>query len=168
MNTQDNALNNQVTLIKIQKTGANAKILFGILKKRTTNISQKSLPSYSAHKSFVLNHPYRVWYFVKQKDEVIGNAYILKNNCIGITIIKNNKIVIPIVIKQILQKHKPLKAIKSVRAAEFDFNVSPNNVEYISILEKMGAKLAQVTFVFDKNYQTNSTAALSIEGRKSI
>jgi hypothetical protein len=52
----------------------------------------------------------------------------------------------------LLRKYKPLKAIKSVRAAEFDFNVAPNNKEYISILERMGARLAQVTFVFDKNY----------------
>ena len=148
---REHILCHQVVLIKIKKTDAHAKILFEILSKRKTNISHKSLPSYSNHKSFVLNHPYRAWYLIKHNDEFIGNAYILKSNCIGINIIKNNKIVVPIVIEELLSKYKPLKAIKSVRAAEFDFNVAPSNKEYISILERMGAKLAQVTFVFDKN-----------------
>lgn len=140
----------KINLIKIKKSDAHVKILFNLLKKRENNISHQSLPSYSSHKNFVLNHPYRAWYLVKQNDELIGNAYILKNNCIGINIIKNTMIVTPIVIEELLRKYKPLKAIQSVRTAQFDFNVAPSNKEYISILEQMGAKLAQVSFIFEK------------------
>jgi len=139
-----------ITLLKVVKNEAHAKILFELLKKRKTNISHKSLPAYTEHRDFVINHPYRVWYLIKAGNEFLGNAYILKNNCVGITVIKNSKVITPLVIEKLLKKHKPLKAIKSVRAAEFDFNASPKNEEYIAILKKMGARLAQVTFVFDR------------------
>jgi hypothetical protein len=140
----------EIHLVPIKKSEADAKILFEILKKRKTNISHKSLPAYSEHKDFVINHPYRVWYLIKAGNEFVGSAYILKNNCVGITVIKNSKAITPLVIEKLLKKHKPLKAMKSVRAAGFDFNASPKNEEYIEILKKMGARLAQVTFVFDR------------------
>jgi len=143
-------LKHKIVLIKIKKNGTHIKPLFEMLIKRKVNISHKSPPSYSHHKNFVLNHPYRAWYLVKQNNEFVGNAYILKNNFIGININKNSRIITPALIKILLRKHKPLKSIKSVRVDKFSFNVAHNDKEYISILEKMGAKLAQVTYIFEK------------------
>ena len=39
------------------------------LSKRKYNISHLELPSYSAHKRFVVNSPYRVWYLIKKYEE---------------------------------------------------------------------------------------------------
>jgi hypothetical protein len=143
-------LKHQIVLIKIKKNSIHTKLLYEILIKRKVNISHKSPPSYFNHKNFVLNHPYRAWYLVKKNNEFVGNVYILKNNFIGININKYSRIITPALIEILLRKHKPLKPIKSVRADKFSFNVAPNDKEYISILEKMGAKLAQVTYIFEK------------------
>ena len=141
--------NSKLCLIKVEKTTKDATLLFEILKKRTPSISHKSLPTFQEHKNFVLNHPYRAWFIVKNNSDHIGTVYILKNNSIGVNLIKEKKTATPWVIKEILSKYKPLKEIKSVRAAEFDFHVSPRNADFVSILEKMGARLAQSTYVFD-------------------
>lgn len=135
-------------LVKVLKNDNFVRALYDILEKRNKNISHNFIPSFSEHKDFVLNHPYRVWYLIEFENEFIGNVYLLRNNCVGITVLKNSKEIIPLVIKEILKKHKPLKAIKSVRSSTFDFNVSPDNHEYISALESMGAKVAQLTFCF--------------------
>ncbi len=141
--------NVELRLIKVKRTVEDATLLFEILKKRTHTISHKSLPTFQEHKKFVLNHPYRVWFIVKNKYDDIGTVYILKNNSIGINLFKEKTTATPWIIKKILSKYKPLKEIKSVRAAEFDFNVSPGDADYISILKKMGARLAQSTYVFE-------------------
>ena len=137
-----------VQLILVKKSESHAKILFEMLRKRKNSISHSLLPSYQDHKSFVLNHPYRAWYIVKANDEIVGNAYLLKDNYVGINIVKNSRAVTPVVIQMILNRYKPLKAIKSVRSASFVFNASPNNKNYIKILERMGARLVQMTFSF--------------------
>jgi hypothetical protein len=139
----------KINLERITRCDTHSKILFQILKMRSANISHQSLPTYAEHKRFVLNHPYRIWYLIKYGNEYIGNAYILKNNCVGITIVKNIRTIMPIVLEMLLKKHKPLKAIKSVRGAGFCFNTSPNNQEYISILKKMGATIIQTSYAFN-------------------
>jgi hypothetical protein len=143
--------NCSIALIRIKKNKVHAKILYELLLKRRLNISHLSMPSYIEHEKFVLNHPYRFWYFIKQNNNFIGSIYILKNNCIGVNVVENSKIATPIVINKILSKHKPLGVIKSIREAHFDFNVTPSDADYLSILEAMGAKLVQLTFVIQKN-----------------
>ena len=138
----------QISLVKVSKNNMHAQILFELLEKRITKISHTVQPSYTQHKDFVFNNPYRKWFLIKQHDKFIGSVYILKNNSIGINIISSTKIAMPIVINELLSKYKPLKAIKSVRTGGFDFNVSPNNRQYIKILEGMGANLAQLTYTF--------------------
>ena len=59
--------NVELRLIKVKRTVEDATLLFEILKKRTHTISHKSLPTFQEHKKFVLNHPYRVWFIVKNK-----------------------------------------------------------------------------------------------------
>ncbi len=152
--------NLDIQLVSVNKSDSHAKILFETLKKRKNKISHDILPSYADHKTFVLNHPYRAWYIIKADDEIVGNAYLLKNNCVGISIVKNSRRVTPAVIEMILNKHKPLKAIKSVRPGNFIFNVSPNSKDYIHILEQMGARLVQMTFAFDKNMDKVSAVKL--------
>lgn len=152
--------NLDIQLVSVKKSDSHAKILFETLKKRKNKISHDILPSYVEHKNFVLNHPYRAWYIIKADDEIVGNAYLLKNNCVGITVVKKSRRVTPAVIEIILNKYKPLKAIKSVRPGNFVFNVSPNSKDYIQILEQMGARLVQMTFAFDENIEKVSVFKL--------
>ncbi|WP_108647145.1 hypothetical protein [Polynucleobacter rarus] len=137
---------NNISLIRIKKNYDYVQILYEILLKRRKNISHISMPNYEQHINFVLNHPYRIWFIVKYNEKIIGTAYLLKNNSIGINVLENQKIVIPLIITQILKKYKPLKAIPSIRTESFDFNLSPSNKDFISILENLGAELSQVTY----------------------
>lgn len=75
----------------------------------------------------------------------------MKSNCIGIWVSEQEEICVPLAIEFILNKYKPLPAIKSVRAAEFDINVAPENKRLIAALVAMGARMAQMTFVVNSN-----------------
>ena len=139
----------KISLIRVKKNEEHIRTLYKILEKRSINISHRSLPSYADHKRFVLAHPYRFWYLISENNNFIGNTYILRSNSVGITLLNEIERVTPVIITEIMKRHKPLSEIKSVRTATFDFNASPNNVDYISALKKMGAKLTQVTFSFE-------------------
>lgn len=136
-----------VTLVRIRKTREHAEILYELLKKRTHSISHQALPNFSEHLNYVLNHPYRAWYLVALSEKYVGAIYILKSNCIGVSVVTEEETCIPSAIALILKKFKPLPAIKSVRAAEFEVNVAPTNKVLVEILNAMGANLAQVTYV---------------------
>jgi hypothetical protein len=149
MNMKSKINRSTILLVRVKKNEEHIKTLYEILKKRAINISHRSVPSYSEHIKFVLNHPYRIWYLISLNNEFIGNAYIMKNNCVGIAIIKNINLAIPAVINIISRRHKPLKPIKSIRPGSFFYNVSPDNLEYISTLKNMRARLVQMTFMID-------------------
>ena len=155
INNSKNELDKKIILVKVKKNDCHAQILFDLLEKRTVTISHNVQPSYTQHKDFVINNPYRVWFLVKQNEEFIGSVYILKNNTIGINMVGDVKATLPIIINQLLDKYKPLRAIKSIRSGFFDINVSPNNIEYIKILEEMGAQLVQFTYTLPSTIFSN-------------
>jgi hypothetical protein len=136
-----------VSLVRVSRKPEHVGILHGLLLRRTHVISHKSMPTMRQHREFVLSHPYRAWYLIKAGNEYVGTIYLLKNNTIGVSVNKGaEKCFVP-AIRLLLLKYKPLPAVKSVRAAEFDFNVSPSNRRLIAILESMGARRTQVTYV---------------------
>jgi hypothetical protein len=116
---------------------------------RAHSISHKSMPTLLRHKEFVFSHPYRVWYIIKASERYVGSIYLTNGNNIGISTIRGAEKFVPSVVGTILMKHKPLPAIRSVRSAEFDFNVSSSNKKLIAALKSMGAKLVQVTYAFE-------------------
>ena len=122
------------------------KILYDLLVSRKFKISNIKLPSYKEHKSFVIKNPYRKWYLLSLNYNYIGSAYITYENTLGIDIpdIKNYEYISEI-LQVIYQNIKPLKEKKSVRSGQFSINVSPANLKFISILEKMGFKTTQIT-----------------------
>jgi hypothetical protein len=134
-----------VTLEKILGSDDQINILFQLLKKREHNISNLSAPTFNEHTQFVKNHPYRAWYLIKVNAFYVGSVYIMKSNCIGVSLQKCVSI-FPKVIKIINQKHKPLKEIKSVRPAHFYVNISPNNKKIKFQLTKIGAIKIQSTY----------------------
>ena len=52
-------------------------------------------------------------------------------------------------IEFVTKKYRPLKGKYSVRSEKFIINISPKNVILRKLIEKMGAKLIQNTYLFD-------------------
>ena len=58
-----------ISFKKINKNNQDdIKKLFFLIKSRKYNISNTQNPNYEEHKKFVLNHPYREWLFINQKE----------------------------------------------------------------------------------------------------
>lgn len=136
-------------LIKISNNVEMIELLYSFLKARKNPISHQSMPSFDEHKTFVQTHPYRAWYLVKREAQFIGTTYILSNNTIGVHLDDEFVNELPSLLELIKKKHRPLKAIKSVRAGFFSMNVSPNNTSMIKILTDSGAKHIQNTYCID-------------------
>ena len=94
------------TLVLERITGTKAQIfnLYELLKKREKTISHKILPSFKEHTHFVRNHPYRIWYLIKSKNQFIGSVYLLNNNCLGISCLMRKKLIISDALSFILKK----------------------------------------------------------------
>jgi hypothetical protein len=138
------------TFIRVKKDNESTIALYRLLKRRAFNISQKTLPSFEKHKAFVFNHPYRIWYLIKLGNEYVGTVYLLKNNCLGIYLANLEPVGVLSVIKWILQKHKPLPEIKSVRAANYHINVPFHNMRLREILEENLSEPIQITYSIDE------------------
>ena len=141
-------LHNQVSLVKVKRNYEHAAILYDFLKKRKHKISHKTLPSFEEHAKFVISHPYRVWFLIKTTEGYIGSIYAYKNNGIGISVNFGKEHFIGPAISLFLKKNRPLKAIKSVRSAEFGVYAAPTDKKLISALKSLGARFAQVTYLF--------------------
>lgn len=133
-------------LVRVKKNDVHIKALYELLKNRKFNISHQNLPTFSEHKLFVLNNPYRAWYLIEVNKLFVGTMYLLKDNCIGIYVEGQNKYVIEKTIEWVLRNKKPLPGIKSVRVSSFHINIAPNNKIISSILRKMGATPIQLTY----------------------
>ena len=134
--------------VPVKKNDKHINALYKILKNRKFNISNNSLPSFSEHKLFVINNPYRVWYLIEVDKFFVGSIYLLKDNCIGVHVIDQDESIIKKSIEWVLKNKKPLQEIKSVRASYFHINLPPNNIIFTKIIESMGATLIQSTFSF--------------------
>ncbi len=138
----------KINFIKVNPNNIeHIRILYILLSKRKYNISHTNFPSYSEHKNFVLNSPYRFWYLLKKSDEFIGSIYITNENVIGLNAYKINLQDYETIFKSILIKHKPLKPIKSVRNANFLINVNPKNKKLIEYMEKFGMEHIQSSYL---------------------
>lgn len=135
--------------VRVKRCKGHAEILYELLKQRTLiigNISHFKLPTRKQHLDFVMTHPYRAWYLVYFRSAYVGTVYLLRNNCIGLVMIKPEQACVLAAIRLVTQKFRPLPAIPSIRTSRFDINVSPENVALIAILTEMGAKLKQMTY----------------------
>jgi len=139
-------IDNTITLEKVTGADDQIRALYDILIRRTYNISNKTMPSIEEHIKFTQNHPYRTWYLVKDDSDYIGSAYLMKNNCVGINLIKNFEL-FPNIVNKILKKHKPLKEVKSVRPSYFYINIAPENEQIEAQLMKLNAQKIQSTFI---------------------
>ena len=144
------SITNNLIIEKVKINDNHIKILYEILKKRKKNykISYKDLPTFKKHQLFVKKNPYRVWFLVFKSKECIGTIYLSKMNEVGIYLSKNEGLSEDL-IEFVTKKYRPLKGKYSVRSEKFIINISPKNVILRKLIEKMGAKLIQNTYLFD-------------------
>ena len=135
-------------LIKVNPHKINhVRTLFVILARKKFNISHICLPTYHQHKKFVENHPYRFWYLIKNKQKYIGVIYVTFENVIGINTIISSKELYINAIKALINSHKPLEEIKSIRNKFFVINVNPNNKILIEAIKNLGLCHIQNTYI---------------------
>jgi len=142
-----NALNSKLeesSLVKLEKVlKSDTRFLFNLLKERDkkTNISHKSMPTFSQHENFVLSKPYKVWYTIKWKNKKVGSIYLSKQDEIGIFLAKkfHNFGFGQIAMKLLMKKHSRKR---------FLANVNPKNSKSINFFKKNGFKLIQYTYEF--------------------
>lgn len=135
----------KISIEKIVPTTNQITTLFSIIKSRKHNISNTIAPTRSEHIAFVNNHPYRAWYLIKIESKFIGSAYVMHDNCIGITLLSEINS-LPQVLSLIFKKHKPLKQIKSIRPPYFFINIAPSDKKMEAQLIKLNANKIQSTF----------------------
>jgi hypothetical protein len=134
--------------IPVKKNNQHINALYKILKNRKFNISNNSIPSFSEHKLFVINNPYREWFLIEVNKSFVGSLYLMNDNCIGVHVIDQDERIIRKSIEWVLENKKPLPEIKSVRVSNFHINLPPNNITFTKIIESMGATSIQSTFLF--------------------
>lgn len=122
------------------------KILYELLLRRTFRISHQLMPNFDDHVNFILEHPYRSWFLLKDKDMYLGSFYIHNDNSIGINLITYEEEIVTWCLEFINKEFEPLSPIKSVIPPFFYLNVSPENTEMISLLKREGYEQIQLSF----------------------
>jgi len=145
-----NKIKGEIIFEKIIGDIRQIKILYGLLNKKTFGISHITCPKKKDHREFVLNNPYRSWYLIKVNSEYYGSTYILKNNCIGISILNQDEYLIKQTLCYLQRKYKPLREIKSLRPPYFYVNIAPDNKKFMKTLKKIGASAIQITYSLRK------------------
>ena len=133
-------------------TSTQIEVLYKQLKNRSLSISHKLLPSYDIHKEFVVNHPYREWFIVKNSQEVLGNVYVQFDNSVGLNCDSSiTEHQITEILKTIVSTITPLASKPSVRFGGFFLNVSSENLDLQKKLSRLGLVETQRTYVLIKN-----------------
>ena len=136
-----------ISFVEITQKEKDLKDSYHLLELRTKNISHTSMPTFQEHKTFVLNHPYRYWCFVKINKKNIGTLYLSNLNTIGINILDEHKEKIEETLIKVKETFKPLPAIKSVRGSYFVVNVATDDHQLAETLRRFGGQENQKTFV---------------------
>ena len=129
-----------------KESESHIKILYRLLKEREYNISHTTIPKLEEHCEFVSNHPYRRWYLIKNENSYKGSIYITSDNVIGVNILYPKTHEYVEVIKTIIENHRPLKPIKSIRSKYFSINANPSNLILIEALNILGTEHIQNTY----------------------
>lgn len=127
---------------KISEIRLSTQFLYELLQERdpVANISHRSMPTFEQHKAFVDSHPYEAWYIVFTDDFIpVGATYLTKQNEIGIFILKahQGQHYAKMAIRLLMEMHP---------ADHYLANIAPGNARSISLFEKLGFDLTQLTF----------------------
>ena len=136
---------------EVKKNKHHVDILYKLLRDRRYSISHKSMPLKSDHENFVKDHPYRNWYLIKIKNIYEGAVYLTFNNHISISMNKDKYNYVDDIIDWICSNHDPLSEIKSIRPGYFQMNVPIDDLNLLKILNKLGHKKIQLTYIIGQN-----------------
>ena len=138
---------NLIKFEEVQPNESQAKVLYELLKIRQHSISHEDLPKYEEHIKFVLDHPYRKWYLIKNQNECLGTFYLSHENSIGLNI-KTQHIanVLHRVINFVIKNFQPLPEILSIRPKNFTINVPFDHDALANSLQDLGYYPIQKTF----------------------
>ena len=121
------------------------RFLYDLLMERNprANISQKKMPTYNEHVSFVSAKPYSKWYVILYRVNKAGSIYLTSQNEIGIFIKKSfqNKQIGNIALRKLIKKNPKKRYLA---------NVNPKNKKSIRFFKNNGFKLIQYTFELSK------------------
>ncbi len=141
---------NKVEFDQVLPTEDQIVALYQSLLQRSHVISHTEIPTYEAHKKFVLENPYRAWFIVNADDQSVGAFYLSNENTVGINIADEFiESVLNRITDYIREHYMPLPEIKSVRASSFTINVAPSNKRLRDALERRGKQVLQTTYLFD-------------------
>ena len=135
-----------VMLEQITGSERHVSALYRLLNARTHRISATKNVSEPDHRRFVEDHPYRAWWLVLQKGSVIGSVYLGKDNSVGVDLTDEHVGLLPDVVNQVIDTHRPLPAIPSVRRGSFFINVAPSDLQKIDQIRRLGWEKTQETF----------------------
>jgi|TARA_B110001450_G_C17470883_1_gene420123 hypothetical protein len=142
-------MNEKIILKDVQPSQEDIRLLYSLLSERRFNISHQNTPSFEEHIKFVKNHPYRAWVIVSMGKITLGNIYIHTDNSIGANIYEEYLEYMPIILKILFQKWKPLPPIPSVRNKNFFINIPQENDKLVTVIQNLGAKHIQSSYLFD-------------------
>lgn len=137
---------NFISLIPITSSAEHVDRLYSMLSERSSSISHSKVPSLEEHQSFVLNHPYLAWYFIRKNKDWLGTCYVTDQNTIGVNAQFEDKDDFSGALGLVLARHSPLPEIKSVRAPNFIVNVAVENLDLQLKLTEFGAVPIQISF----------------------
>ncbi|OUW35605.1 MAG: hypothetical protein CBD35_06495 [Verrucomicrobia bacterium TMED175] len=121
-------------------------VLYDLLKNRKHFISHNELPRFNDHKNFVLNHPYRFWYLVKNLENYIGTFNIKFDNSIGLNLKVVEKKILIECFDFINKNFLPKPPIKSITPNFFYVNVSASNIKLIDIMNEINMSKIQISY----------------------
>lgn len=144
--------NSEVSLEEIIPNNEQVEILYHQLLRRRHSISYKNLVTFSDHRRFVLNHPYRAWYLVLCDSKPIGSVYVQLDNSIGLNceedLTQSRLSGILIHLGKLLA---PLPSVASIRRGSFFINVPSSNTALQKTLISLGASEVQRSYLFPKS-----------------
>ena len=121
-------------------------VLYDLLKSREFFISHSKVPSYTEHKNFVINNPYKAWFIIKDGEEPIGSVYLKYDNSIGINVQNQDIDLISWCLNFIKDNYRPEKSVKTIIPDYFYINVPFENKKLKSNLNKLQFKAIQTSF----------------------
>lgn len=140
-----------VTFEQVTGSERHVSALYRLLNARTHRISAAENVSEPDHRRFVEDHPYRSWWLVLLEGSVIGSVYLGQDNSVGVDLTDEHVGLLPEVVGQVIDKHRPLPAIPSVRRGSFFINVAPSDLQKIDQIRRLGWEKAQETFAAPKS-----------------
>ena len=136
-----------ISLIQITSSNSHISETYRLLKLRTSTISHKHQPTLKEHKKFLMNHPYRLWFLVKESEKYIGTVYLKHDNSIGLNITDNFRYLTKEVLQKVVDSFEPLPPSKSMRNGNFIVNVAVDDISLANTIKEFGGLEIQRTFL---------------------